>query len=69
MILKGAGSGQPSQFVNFLLDGKNAADVSNIMGAVNPNTAATPYAEPDIKANKLIFDLAGKLILLKKKCR
>ncbi|ASJ22887.1 spermidine/putrescine ABC transporter substrate-binding protein [Laribacter hongkongensis] len=68
VILKGARRPDlANQFVNFLLDGKNAADVSNIMGAVNPNTAATPYFRPDIKANKVIMadPARQKLILLK----
>ncbi len=68
VILKGARRPDlANQFVNFLLDGKNAADVSNIMGAVNPNTAATPYFRLDIKANKVIMadPARQKLILLK----
>jgi hypothetical protein len=34
------------QFINFMLDGANAADVSNLIGAGNPNAAATPYISP-----------------------
>ena len=55
------------QFINFLLDGKNAADVSNIMGSVNPNRAALSYLQPEIRANKVIMadPSRDKLVLLK----
>jgi spermidine/putrescine transport system substrate-binding protein len=43
------------QFINFMLDGANAADVSNLIGAGNPNAAATPYILPEIAGNPGIF--------------
>jgi len=43
------------QFINFMLDGANAADVSNLIGAGNPNAAATPHITPEIAANPGIF--------------
>ncbi|MCM8595279.1 spermidine/putrescine ABC transporter substrate-binding protein [Accumulibacter sp.] len=43
------------QFINFMLDGRNAGDVSNLIGAGNPNAAATPYIRPEIAANPGIF--------------
>jgi spermidine/putrescine transport system substrate-binding protein len=33
-------------FINFMLDGANAADVSNLIGAGNPNAAAMPLHSP-----------------------
>ncbi len=56
-----------NQFINFMLDGKNAADVSNVIGSVNPNNAATAFLKPDVKANKVIMadPSRQKLILLK----
>jgi len=43
------------QFIDFMLDGNNAADVSNLIGAGNPNGAATPYIQSEIAANPAIF--------------
>ncbi|MFC5302179.1 polyamine ABC transporter substrate-binding protein [Azospira restricta] len=42
-------------FIDFMLDGRNAADVSNLIGAGNPNAAATPYLDAAIAANPAIF--------------
>ena len=36
-------------------EGANAADVSNLIGAGNPNAAATPYILPEIAGNPGIF--------------
>ena len=38
-----------------MLDGANAADVSNLIGAGNPNAAATPHILPEIARNPGIF--------------
>ncbi|MDK9704250.1 MAG: spermidine/putrescine ABC transporter substrate-binding protein [Sulfuritalea sp.] len=43
------------QFIDFMLEGSNAADVSNLIGAGNPNAAATEYIRPEIAANPGIF--------------
>ena len=43
------------RFIDFMLDGANAADISNLIGAGNPNAAATPYITPEIAANPAIF--------------
>jgi len=43
------------QFIDFMLDGKNAADVSNLIGAGNPNAAAIPHIRPAIAAEAGIF--------------
>ena len=43
------------RFIDFMLDGGNAADISNLIGAGNPNAAATPYIRPEIAGNPGIF--------------
>lgn len=43
------------KFMEFMLDGQNAADVSNLIGAGNPNAAAMGYIRPDIADNPAIF--------------
>jgi spermidine/putrescine transport system substrate-binding protein len=42
-------------FIDFMLEGRNAADVSNLIGAGNPNGAAMQYILPEIAANPGIF--------------
>jgi spermidine/putrescine transport system substrate-binding protein len=48
-------------FIDFMLAGENAADVSNLIGAGNPNAAAMPYVLPEIAANRGIFMPAADL--------
>lgn len=43
------------QFINFMLDGKNAATLTNRIGLGNPNKAAIPYIYPSIIKNRAIF--------------
>lgn len=43
------------RFIDFMLDGANAADVSNLIGAGNPNAAALPHVRADIAAEPAIF--------------
>jgi spermidine/putrescine transport system substrate-binding protein len=43
------------RFIDFMLEGANAADVSNLIGAGNANAAATPYIRPEIAAEEGIF--------------
>lgn len=43
------------RFIDFMLDGDNAADVSNLIGAGNPNAAATTMIRPEIADNPAIF--------------
>lgn len=43
------------QFIDFMLEGTNAADVSSLIGAGNPNAAAMPYISPEIAGNPGIF--------------
>ena len=42
-------------FINFMLDGANAADLSNLIGAGNPNAAAQSLIRRDIADNRAIF--------------
>lgn len=43
------------QFINFMLDGRNAAELTNMTGSGNPNLQAMPYIRPDITTSKAIF--------------
>ncbi|MCW3482183.1 spermidine/putrescine ABC transporter substrate-binding protein [Neisseriaceae bacterium JH1-16] len=43
------------KFVNFMMDGQNAADMTNQMGSGNPNSAAVKYVKPDIAKIPAIF--------------
>lgn len=43
------------KFINFMLAGENAADLSNMIGAGNPNAAAMPNIKPEIAGNSSIF--------------
>lgn len=43
------------RFMNFMLDGKNAAELTNLIGSGNPNRAAMPFVQPDIAKNPGIF--------------
>jgi spermidine/putrescine transport system substrate-binding protein len=42
-------------FINFMLEGKNSADLTNMIGSGNPNTDAQQYIKPDIKKIKAVF--------------
>lgn len=42
-------------FINFLLEGVNAAELTNIIGAGNPNSASLAFIDPEMKAMKAIF--------------
>jgi spermidine/putrescine transport system substrate-binding protein len=49
------------QFIDFMLEGDNAADVSNLIGAGNPNAAAMPHINAGIAADPAIFPTAQTL--------
>ncbi|MBB5193039.1 spermidine/putrescine transport system substrate-binding protein [Silvimonas terrae] len=42
------------QFINFMLDGKNAAQTTNQVGSGTPNSAALPFVRADLKQNPAI---------------
>lgn len=43
------------KFMNFMLDGKNASELTNFMGSGNPNAAAMPFVKADITKIPAIF--------------
>lgn len=51
----GKQTGLSHQFINFMLEGKNAAELTNLIGSGNPNKAASPYIKPELLKNKAIF--------------
>jgi spermidine/putrescine transport system substrate-binding protein len=56
------------KFMNFMLEGKNSAELTNLIGSGNPNMAALPYIKPEIRQNPAIFppkEVAAKLEQLK----
>jgi spermidine/putrescine transport system substrate-binding protein len=52
------------RFIDFMLEGENAADVSNAIGAGNTNAAATPYIRPEIADEPAIFPSPAALARL-----
>ncbi len=42
-------------FMDFMLDGQNSAELTNLIGSGNPNQAAMPYIRPAIASNKAVF--------------
>jgi spermidine/putrescine transport system substrate-binding protein len=42
-------------FIEFMLDGKNSAELTNLIGSGNPNRAAMPYVAPEIASNRAVF--------------
>jgi spermidine/putrescine transport system substrate-binding protein len=56
------------QFINFMLEGRNSAELTNLIGSGNPNRAALPFIDPAIAANRAIFptpDIQRRLEMLK----
>ncbi|BCL77261.1 polyamine transporter PotD [Jeongeupia sp. HS-3] len=49
------------KFVNFMLDGKNAAELTNMVGTGNPNAAAVPFVKPEIKKISAVFPDANAI--------
>ena len=43
------------QFINFMLEGKNSAALTNITGSGNPNSEAMQFVKPEIKSIKAVF--------------
>ena len=42
-------------FINFMLEGRNSSELTNAIGAGNPNADAMQYIRPDIAANEAVF--------------
>ncbi|CAB1367336.1 ABC transporter substrate-binding protein [Denitratisoma oestradiolicum] len=49
------------RFIDFMLEGDNAADVSNLIGAGNPNAAAMERVRPEIAGDPAIFPTRADL--------
>ena len=43
------------QFMNFMLEGPNSAELTNLIGSGNPNTDAVKSIKPEILKNTAIF--------------
>ena len=52
------------QFIDFMLDGNNAAALTNEIGAGNPNAAAAKFIDAEIKQQQAIFPDAAALATL-----
>ena len=55
-------------FMNFMLEGKNSAELTNLIGSGNPNLAARQYIKPELLKNPAIFpdkEVLSKLEQLK----
>jgi spermidine/putrescine transport system substrate-binding protein len=48
-------------FINFMLDGRNSAELSNLIGSGNANQAAMEFIGPEVKANHAVFPDAGNM--------
>jgi len=56
------------KFVDFMLEGQNSADLTNMLGSGNPNSAAMAFIKPEIKSMAAVFpdaETAKKLEMLK----
>jgi spermidine/putrescine transport system substrate-binding protein len=56
------------QFMNFMLEGKNSAELTNLIGSGNPNMEAIKFIKPELLKNPAIFPdkaVAAKLEQLK----
>ena len=56
------------RFIDFMLDGANAADVSNLIGAGSPNAVAQESIRPDIAGDPAIFpppEQVQKMVMLR----
>jgi len=42
-------------FIDFMLEGRNSADLTNLIGSGNPNADAVRYIRPEILANPAVF--------------
>jgi len=42
-------------FMNFMLEGKNSAELTNLIGSGNPNADAIKYIKPELLKNPAIF--------------
>jgi spermidine/putrescine transport system substrate-binding protein len=43
------------RFIDFMLEGRNSADLTNLIGSGNPNRAAMAYIRDELKTNPAVF--------------
>jgi spermidine/putrescine transport system substrate-binding protein len=43
------------KFIDYMLEGKNSAELSNLIGSGNPNNDAMQYIKSEVKSNKAVF--------------
>jgi spermidine/putrescine transport system substrate-binding protein len=43
------------RFIDFMLDGKNSSELTNLIGSGNPNLAARSYIQPEIVQSPAVF--------------
>ena len=43
------------RFINFMLEGRNSSELTNLIGSGNPNLAARQYIQPEIARNPAVF--------------
>ena len=43
------------KFMNFILEGRNSAELTNLIGSGNPNAAAVRFIKPEILKEPAIF--------------
>ncbi|MBI3480198.1 MAG: spermidine/putrescine ABC transporter substrate-binding protein [Nitrosomonadales bacterium] len=48
------------RFINFMLEGKNSAELTNLIGSGNPNRDALQYINPEIANNPAVFPNAAQ---------
>ncbi|HYR05460.1 MAG TPA: spermidine/putrescine ABC transporter substrate-binding protein, partial [Gallionella sp.] len=56
------------RFINFMLEGRNSSELTNLIGSGNPNRAAMHFIAPAIAANRAIFptpEIQQRLEMLK----
>lgn len=49
------------QFINFMLEGENAADITNRIGAGSPSLAARSHIQRALQQNSIIFPSANEM--------
>jgi len=52
------------RFINFMLDGRNSAELTNLIGSGNPNRDALQYIKPEIAQNPAVFPDRAQLARL-----
>ncbi len=49
------------EFINFMLEGRNSAELTNLIGSGNPNLDALKYVRPEVAANQSVFPTREQL--------